>query len=48
MNPSPRRVDSDPFRELGRGLLSFAIEIVIVAALGFVGLIIAVLALWLA
>ena len=47
MSPSPRRVASDPFRELGRGLLSFAIEIVIVAALGFVGLIIAVLVLWL-
>ena len=47
MNPPPRRVDSSSFRELGRGLLSFAIEIVIVAALGFVGLIVAVLALWL-
>ncbi len=47
MNPPPRRVDSSPFHELGRGLLSFAIEIVIVAALGFVGLIVAVLALWL-
>lgn len=47
MSPAPRRADSGPFRELGRGLLSFAIEIVIVAVLGFVGLIIAVLALWL-
>jgi hypothetical protein len=47
VNPSPRRADSDPFRDFGRGLLSFAIEIVIVAGLGFVGLIVAVLALWL-
>lgn len=48
MSPSPKRAASGPLLDVGRGLLSFAIEILIVAGLGFVGLIVAVLALWLA